>query len=117
MKEESEKTGLNLNTEKIMASSSITSLQKDGETVTDFTFFASKIISDDDCSHGTKRHFLLVNKAVASLESILKRRDITLPTKFHLIKAMVFPVVIYDCESWGKRKAEFRRTDAYELWC
>ena len=103
-----------------MASSSITSCQIDGETVetvTDFIFLGSKITVDDDCSHEIKRHFLLGRKAMTNLDSILKSRDITLPTKVHLVKAMVFPVVMYGWESWTIKKAERRRIDAFELWC
>ena len=87
------------------------------ETVTDFLFLGSKITADGDCSHGIKRCLLLGRKAITNLDSILKSRDITLPTKAHLVKAMVFPVVIYGCESWTIKKAECRRTDAFELWC
>ena len=103
-----------------MASSSITSCQIDGETVetvTDFIFLGSKITVDDDCSHEIKRHFLLGRKAMTNLDSILKSRDITLPTKVHLVKARVFPVVMYGWESWTIKKAERRRIDAFELWC
>ena len=122
MKEESEKVGLKLNIQKtkIMASSPITSWQIDGETVetvTDFILLGSKITADGDCTHEIKRHLLLGTKAMANLDSILKSRDITLPTKVHLVKAMVFPVVMYGCESWTIKKAEHRRTDASELWC
>ena len=111
VKEENEKIGLKLNIQKtkIMASGPITSWQIDGktmETVTDFIFGDSKIIADDDCSHEIKRHLLLRRKAMTNLDSILKSRDITLPTKVHLIKAMVFPVVMYRCESWTIKKAE-----------
>ena len=105
---------------KIMASSLIISLQIDGETmetVTDFIFLASKITAGSDCSHEIKKCLLLGRKAMTNLESILKGRDITLPTKFHLVKAMVFPVVMYRCDSWTIRKAERQRTDAFELWC
>ena len=121
MKEESEKFGLNLNIQKtnIMASSPITSWQieeKTMETVTDFIFLGSKITADGDCSHEIKRHLLLGRKAMTNLESILKSRDITLPTKVHLVKAMALPVVIYGCESWTIKKAECRRTDASKLW-
>ena len=124
MKEESEKVGLKLNIQKtkIMASSSITSWQVEGEkeeTVTDFIFLGSKITADGDCSHEMKRHFLLGRKAMTNLDSILKSRDITMPTKVHMVKAIVFPLVIYGCESWTIKKAEHRRIDALncELWC
>ena len=103
-----------------MAFSPITSWQIDGETmetVTDFTFLGSKITADGTCSHEIKRHLLLGRKALANLDSILKSRDITLPIKVHLVKAMVFPVVMYECESWTIKKAECQRTDAFELWC
>ena len=103
-----------------MASSPITSWQIDGEkmeTVTDLIFGVSKIIADSDCSHKIKRHFLLARKAMTNLDSILKSRDITLPTKVRPVKAMVFPVVMYECESWTIKKAEHQRTDAFELWC
>ena len=103
-----------------MASGLITSWQIDGETVEtviDFIFLSSKITAEGDCSHETKRHVLLRRKAMTKLDSILKRRDITLPTKVHLAKAMVFPVVMYRCESWTIKKAEHQRTDAFELWC
>ena len=108
VKEESEKVGLKLNIQKttIMASNPITSWEIDGETVTDFIFLGSKITADGDCSHEIKRHLLLRRKAMTNLDSILKSRDITLPTKFHLVKAMVFPVVMYGCESWTTKKAE-----------
>ena len=111
VKEESEKGGLKLNIQKtkIMASGPITSWEIDGETVetvSDFTFWGSKITADGDCSHEIKRHFLLGRKAMTNLDSILKSRDITLPTKVHLVKAMVFPVVMYLCESWNIKKAE-----------
>ena len=122
VKEESEKVGLKLHTQKtkIMASGPITSWQIDGETmetVTDFIFLNSKITADGDCSHEIKRHLLLGRKTMTNLDSILKSRDITLPTKVHLVKAMVFPVVVYGCESWTIRKAEHWRIDAFELWC
>ena len=122
MKEESEKADLKLSIQKtkIMTSSPITSWQIDGatmETVTDFIFLDSKITSDGDCSHEIKSHLLLGRKAVTNLDSILKSRDITLPTKVHLVKAIVFPIVIYGCESWTIKKAERRRTNAFELWC
>ena len=122
VKEESEKVGLKLNIQKteIMASGSITSWQTDGEaveTVTDFIFLGSKIIADGDCSHEIKRRLLLGRKAMTNLDSILKSRDITLPTNVHLVKAMVFPVVMYGYESWTTKKAECRRIDAFELCC
>ena len=117
VKEESEKVGLKLNIEKtkIMASSPITSWQIDGETVSDFIFGGSKITADGDCSHEIKRHLLLGRKFMTNLDSILKSRDIVLPTKVHLVKAMVFPVVMYGCESWTIKKAECQRIDAFEL--
>ena len=105
---------------KIMASSSITSWQIDGETmetVIDFIFLCSKITADDDCSHEIKRRLLLGRKGMTNLDSILKSRDITLPTKVHLVKALVFPVVMYGCESWTTKEAEHRRIDVFELWC
>ena len=122
VKEESEKVGLKLNIEKtkIMASGSITSWQIDGEimeTVTDFILRGSKITADGDCSHEIKRHLLLGRKTMTNLDSIFKSRDITLPTKVHLVKAMVFPVVMYGCESWTIKKAEHQKIDAFELWC
>ena len=121
VKEESEKVNLRLNNQKtkIMASSPITSWQIDGETVeivTDFIFLGSKITADDDCSHEIKRCLFLGRKAMTNRDSILKSRDITLPTKAHLVKAKVFPVVLYGCESWTVKKAECRRIDALELW-
>ena len=118
VKEESEKVGLKLNIQKtkMMASGPITLWQIDGETVTDFLFWGSKITADGDCSHEIKRRLLLGRKVMTNLDSILKRRDITLPTKVHLVKAMVFPVVMYGCESWTVKKAERRRIDAFELW-
>ena len=121
VKEESEKIGLKLNTQqtKTMASGPITSWQIDGETVetgSDFILGGSKITADGDCSHEIKRHVLLRRKVMTNLDSILKSRDVTLPTKVHLVKAMVFPVVMYGCESWIIKKAE-HRTDAFELWC
>ena len=118
VKEESEKVGLKLNVRKtkIMASGPITSWQIDGETVADFIFLGSKITADGDCSHEIKRRLLLGRKVMTNLDSILKSRDITLPTKVHLVKAMVFPVVIYGCESWAIKKAECR-IDAFEMWC
>ena len=103
-----------------MASGPITSWQIDGETmetVADFIFLGSKITADGDCSHDIKRHFLLRRKVMTNLDSIFKSRDITLPTKFHLVKAMFFPVVMYGCESWTVKKAERQRIDAFELWC
>ena len=108
VKQESEKAGLKLNIQKtkIMASSSITSWQIDGETVTDFIFLGSKITVDGDCSHEIKRHFLLGRKAMTNLDSILKRRDITLPTKARIVKAMIFPIVMYGCESWTIKKVK-----------
>ena len=122
MKEESEKVGLKLNIQKtkIMASSSTTSWQIDGETVetvADFIFLGSKITANGGCSHEIKRCLLLGRKVMTNLDSILKSRDITLPTKVCLVKAMVFPVVMYGCESWSIKKAECRRIDAFELWC
>ena len=122
VKEEREKAGLKLSiqTTKIMASGPITSWQMDGETVetvADFILGGSKITADGDCSHEIKRCLLLGRKAMTILDSLLKSRDITLPTKVHLVKAMVFPVVMYGCESWTVRKAECRRIDAFELWC
>ena len=119
VKEESEKVGLKLNIQKtkIMASGPITSWQIDGETVADFIFQGSKITADGDCSHEIKRCLLLGRKVMTNLDSILKSRDITLPTKVHLVKATVFPVVMDGCESWTIKKAEHRRIDAFELWC
>ena len=118
VKEESEKVGLKLNIQKtkIMASSPITSWPIDGETVADFIFLGSKITADGDCSHEIKRHLLLGRKVMTNLDSALKSRGITLPTKIHLVKAMVFPVVTYGCESWTIKKSEHRRIDAFELW-
>ena len=118
----SEKVGLKLNIQKskIMASGPITSWQIDGETietVRDFIFGGSKITADGDCSHKIKRHVLLGRKAMTNPDSILNSRDITLPTKVRLVKAMVFPVVMYGCESWTIKKAECQRIDAFELWC
>ena len=120
--EESEKAGLKLNIQKtkIMVSNPITSWQTDGETmerVTDFIFSGSKITADGDYSHEAKRHLLLGRKAMTNLDSILKSRDITLLTKVCIVKAMVFPVVTYGCESWTMKKAERQRTDVFELWC
>ena len=119
VKEESEKVGLKLNIQKmkIMAAGPITSWEIDGETVSDFIFLGSKITADGDCSHDIKRRLLLGRKVLSNLDSILKSRDITLPTKVQIVKAMVFPVVMYGCESWTVKKAECRRTDAFELWC
>ena len=122
MKEESENVGLKLNIQKtkIMASGPITSWKIDGEMMEimpDFILLGSKITADGDCSHEIKRCLLLGRKAIANLDSILKSRDITLPTKVHLVKAMVFPVVMYGCESWTVKKAEHRRIAAFELWC
>ena len=122
VKEESEKVALKLNIQKtkIMASGPITSWQIDGETVetvTDFILGGSKITADCDCSHEIKRHLILGRKVITNLDSILKSRDITLPTKVHLVKAMVFPVVMYGCESWTIKKFECRRINAFELWC
>ena len=116
VKEESEKVGLKLNIQKtkIMASGPITSWQIDGETVSDFIFLDSKIIEDGACSHEIKRYLLLGRKVMTNLDSILKSRDITLPTKVHLVKAIVFPVIMYGCDSWTIKKAECRRIDAFE---
>ena len=121
MKEESQKVGLKLNIQKtkIMASGPITSWKIDGETeetVSDFIFLSSKITADGDCSHEIKRRLLLGRKVMTNLDSMLKSRDITLPTKVRLVKAKVFPVVMYGCESWTVKK-EHRRIDAFELWC
>ena len=121
VKEESEKVGLKLNIQKtkIMASRPITSWEIDGETVetvSDFTFLGSIITADGDCSHEIKRRLLPGRKVMTNLDSIFKSRDITLPTKVHLVKAMVFPGVMYGCESWTVKKAEHRRIDAFELW-
>ena len=122
MKKESEKVGLTLNIQKtkMMASSPVTSWPIDGETVetvSDFIFLGSKITADGDCSHDIKRHLLLERKAITNLDSILKSRDVTLPTKVHLVKAMVCPVVMYGHESCLIKKAESRGIDAFELWC
>ena len=122
VKEESEQVGLKLSIQKtkIMASGPITSWEIDGETVetvSDFIFLSSKITADGDCSHEIKRRFLLERKVMTNLDSILKSRDITFPAKVYLVKAVVFPVVMYGCESWTARKAEHRRIDAFELWC
>ena len=122
VKEKSENVGLKLNIQKtkIMASGPITSWQIDGETVetvSDFIFGGSKITADGKCSHEIKRRLLLGRKVMTNLDSIFKSRDVTLPTKVHLVKAMVFPVVMYGCENWTVKKAERRRMDAFELWC
>ena len=122
VKEESEKAGLKLNIQKtkIMASCHITSWEIDGETmetVTDFIFLGFKILADGDCSHEIKRRLLLGREAMTNLDSILKSKDITLPTKVCLVKATVFPVVMYRCESWATKKAQQRRIGAFELWC
>ena len=122
VKEESEKVGLkhNIQKTKIMASGPITSWQIDGETVeivSDFIFLGSKITADGDCSHEIKRRVLLGRKVMTNLDSILKSRDITLPTNIRLVKAMVFPVVMYGCVSWTIKKAEHQRVDAFKLWC
>ena len=119
LKEKTGKVGLKLNIQKmkIMASGPITSWQIDGETVRDFIILGSQITVDGDCSHEIKRCLLLGRKFVTNLDSILKSRDITLPTKVHLVKAMVFPVVMYGCETWTVKKAECRKIDAFELWC
>ena len=122
VKKGSEKVGLKFNTQKtkIMASGPITSWHIYGETVetvTDFIFLGSKITADGNCSHEIKRHLLLGKKAMTNLDSILKSRDITLPTKVHLVKALIFAAVMYGCESWTIKKAESQRIDAFELWC
>ena len=122
VQEESEKVDLKLNIQKteIMASGPITSWEIDGETVetvSEFIFLGSKITADGDCRHEIKRRLLLGRKVMTNLDSIFKSRDITLPTKFRLVKAMVFPVVMYGCESWTVKKDEYRRIDAFELWC
>ena len=119
VKQESEKVGLKLNIQKtkIMASGPITSWEIDGETVSDFIFLGSKITADGDSSREIKRHLLLGRKVMTNLDSILKSRDITLPTKVRLVKAMVFPVVMYGCECWTVKKAECRKIDAFELGC
>ena len=119
MKEESEKVGIKLIIQKtkIMASGPITSWQIDGEIVSNFIFLGSKISADGDCSHEIKRQLLRGRKVMTNLDSLLKSRDITLPTKVRLVKAMVFPVVMYGCESWTVKKAECRRIAAFELWC
>ena len=120
--EESQKVGLKLNIQKtkIMASGPITSWEIDGETmetVRDFILGGSKVTADGDCSHEIKRHLLLGRKVMTNLDSIFKSRDITLPTKVHLVKAIAFPVVMYGCQSWTVKRAECRRIDAFELWC
>ena len=122
VKEKSEKAGLKFNIQKtkIMASGPITSWRIDGETmetVTDFIFLGSKITADGDCSYEIKRRFLLGRKAMTNLDSILKSRDITLPQKVGIVKAMVFPLVMCGCENWTIKKAECQRSDAFELWC
>ena len=122
VKEESEKAGLKLNIQNmnIMASNTITSWQIYGdtmETVRDFLFLGSKITADGDCSHKIKRLLLLERKAMTNLDSVLRSRDVTLPTKVHLVKAMIFPAVVYGCESWTTKKAKHGRIDAFELWC
>ena len=122
VKEESEKVGLKLNIQKtkIMASGPIDSMEIDGETVetvSDFIFGGSKITADGDCGHDIKRRLLIGRKVMTNIDSILKSRDFTLPTKVRLGKAMIFPVVMYGCESWTVKKAERRRIDAFELWC
>ena len=122
VKQESEKVGLKLNIQKtkITASGPIASWEIDGEpvdTVSDFIFLGSKITADGDCSHEIKRRLLLGRKVMTNLDSIFKSRDITLPTKVRLVKSMVYPVVMYGCESWTVKKAERRRIDAFELWC
>ena len=119
VKEESEKPGLKLNIQKskIMASGPINSWQIDGETVTDFIYLGSKITADDDCNHKSKRRLLLGRKVMTNLNYILKSRDITLLTKVHIVKAMVFPIVMYGYKSWTIKKAKHQRIDASELWC
>ena len=122
MKEESEKVGLKLNIQKtkIMTFNPITSWETDGETVktvSDFIFWCSKMTADDDCNHEIKRRLLLGRKVMTNLDSLFKSRDITLTTKVCLVKAMVFPVFMYGCESWTVKKAECRRIDAFEMWC
>ena len=119
VKEDSEKVALKVNTQKtkIMASGAITSWEIDGETVSDFIFLGSKITADGNCSCEIKRCLLLGRNVMTNLDSILKSRDITLPTKVRLVKAMVFPVVMYGCKSWTVKKAEHQRIDAFELWC
>ena len=119
VKEESEKVGLKLNIQKtkMMASGPITSWEIDGETVAEFILGGFKITADGDCSHEIERRLCLGRKVTTNLDSIFKSRDITLPTKVHLVKAMVFSVVMYGCESWTIKKAEHQRIDAFELWC
>ena len=122
VKEESEKVGLKFNIQKskIMASGPIISWEIDGEivkTMSDFIFLGSKLTADGDCGHEIKRHLLLGRKVMTNLDSILKSRNVTLPTKIRLIKAIVFPVVMYGCESWTVKKADRQRIDAFELWC
>ena len=119
VKKESEKAGLKLNIQKtkIMAFGPITSWQTDGETVSDFIFLGSKITTEGDCSHEIKRRLFFGRKVMTNLDSIFKSRDIALPTTVHLVKAMVFPVVMYGCESWTVKKHEHQRIDAFELWC
>ena len=119
VKEESGKVGLKLDIQKtkVMASGPITSWQIDGETVSDFIFWGSKTTADGECSQEIKRYLLLGRKVMTNLDNILKSSDITLPTKVRLVKAMVFSVVIYGCDSWTIKKAEHRRIDAFELWC
>ena len=119
VKEEREKVGLKLNIQKakIMASGPITSWDIDGETVSDFIFGGSKIPADGECSHEIKRAILLGRKVMSNLDSILKSRDITLPANICLVKVMVFPVVMYGCENWTVKKAEYQKIDAFELWC
>ena len=119
VKEESEKAGLKLNIQntKIMASGPITSLEIDGEIVSDFILGGSKITADGDCSHEIKRHLVFGRKVMTNLVSILKSRDITLPTKVRLLKAMVFPVVMYGCENCTIKKAEYQTIDAFKVWC
>ena len=119
VKAESEKVGLKLNIQKmkIVASGQINSWEIDGETVSDFIFLGSKITADGDCSHDFKRHLLLGRKVMTNVDSIFKSRDITLPTKVRLVKTVVFPVVMYGCESWTVKKPERLRIDVFELWC
>ena len=117
VKKESEKVGLQFNTQKTKIMAPITSWQIDGETVADFIFLGSRVTADGECSHEIKRHLFLGRTVMPNLDSILKSRDIILPTKVHLVKAMVFPVVMYGCESWAVKKAEHQRIDAFELWC
>ena len=119
VKDKSEKVALKLNIQKtkIMASGPITSWEIDGERVADFIFWGSKITADGDCSHEIKRCLFLGRKVTTNLDSILKNRDIPLPIKVHLVKAMTFPVIMYGCESWTIKKAECQRIDAFEMWC